>query len=195
MDELKIRNWILDQTTERFYANGLSNLTMDEVARAAGISKKTLYKIIPSKNDLILTVIGRQIDFVESRQREIIADSSLDFTEKLDGMVRAISAFLTRIQQKSVMDMVRLSPDIWDLIKVRRGKLLDAMVLMLEEGRAEGRLRHDITPSFLARYFTRMIDSLVTPEAAMEEGMTPNELLDMTLSIIYSGVFIPGGQR
>lgn len=195
MDELKIRNWVLDQTTERFYANGLGNLTMDEVARAAGISKKTLYKIIPSKNDLILTVIGRQIDFVESRQREIIADSSLDFTEKLDGMVRAISAFLTRIQQKSVMDMVRLSPDIWDLIKVRRGKLLDAMVLMLEEGRAEGRLRHDITPSFLARYFTRMIDSLVTPEAAMEEGMTPNELLDMTLSIIYSGVFIPGGQR
>lgn len=195
MDESRIREWILDQTTERFYTGGLSNLTMDEVARDAGISKKTLYKIIPSKNDLILSVIGRQIDIVESRQRDIMADSSLDFSGKLDGMVRAVSALLTRIQQKSVIDMVRLSPDIWDLIRIRRAKLLEAMVLILEEGRTKGRLKEDITPTFLARYFIKMIDSLVTPEAAMEEDMTPNELLDMTLSIIYNGILIPGEHR
>lgn len=195
MDESKIREWILDRTTERFYADGLSNLTMDEVAGDAGISKKTLYKIIPSKNDLILSVIGRQIDIVESRQREIMADSSLDFSGKLDGMVRAVSALLARIQQKSVMDMLRLSPDIWNLIRARRVRLLESMALILEEGRNEGRLRDDIPPSFLARYFYKMIDSLVTPEAVMEEGITPTELLDMTLSILYNGIFIPGGSR
>lgn len=195
MDEDKVRNWILERTTEKFYSEGFSGLTMDDVAGTAGISKKTLYKLIPSKNDLILSVIGRQIDIIESRQKEIMADSSLDFPGKLDRMVRAVSAFLTRLQPKAIMDMTRMSPDLWNLIRARRARLLDGMIQILEEGRSEGRIRSDITPSFLARYFSRMVDALVTPESAVEEHLTPAELMDITLSIIYNGIFTPEGGR
>jgi AcrR family transcriptional regulator len=193
MNEEKVRDWILERTTERFFAEGLSDFTMDDVAGDAGVSKKTLYRLIPSKNDLVLWVVGHQIDLIEAKQTEIIADLSLDYPGRLDAMVRVVSDLLTRIHRKSVLDMLKFSPDLWSMLRERRAKVLQGMIRIIEEGRSEGMIRSDITPEFLARFFHQMIDSLVTPQAAMEENMSPNELLDMTLGILYGGVLTRKG--
>jgi len=193
MDEERVRSWILERTTERFFAEGLSDFTMDDVASDVGVSKKTLYRLIPSKNDLILWVVGHQIDLIETRQKEIIADISLDYPGRLDAMVRVVSDLLTRIHRKSLMDMLKISPDLWATVRERRAKVLQGMVRFIEEGRTEGMIRGDITPEFLARFFYQMIDSMVSPQAAMEENMSPSELLDMTLSILYGGVLTRKG--
>jgi AcrR family transcriptional regulator len=193
VDEKKVRDWILERTTERFFAEGLSDFTMDDVASDAGVSKKTVYRLIPSKNDLILWVVGHQIDIIEAKQTEIIADLSLDYPGRLDAMVRVVSELLTRIHRKSVLDMLKFSPDLWSMLRERRAKVLQGMIRIIEEGRSEGMIRGDITPEFLARFFHQMIDSLVNPQAAMEENMSPNELLDMTLSILYGGVLTRKG--
>ena len=194
MDEDKTREWILDRTADRFYTEGLSGFTMDDVARDAGVSKKTVYRLIPSKNHLIMWVIGRQIDLVEKRQNEIMDDANLAFPDKLDAMVRVVSDLLTRIQRKTVRDIIKRSPDLWEFIRQRRAKVMEGIIRIIEEGRADGMIRGDITPGFLTCYFHQVIDSMVTPLTAMEEDMTLKELLDVTLSIIYGGVLTGKGK-
>ena len=44
---------ILDKTVELFYEFGIRNLNMDDISRSLGISKKTLYQYVKSKEDLI----------------------------------------------------------------------------------------------------------------------------------------------
>lgn len=195
MDEDRTREWIIDRTTDRIYSEGFSGFTMDDVAGDSGVSKKTLYQLIPSKNDLIMLVLGRQIDIVDRKQQEILADTTLDFPAKLDAVVRAASDLLGRFRRKAVRDMIKISPELWELIRNRRGKILDGMIRIIEEGRQQNMIRDDIKPSLLARYFHQVIDILVTPTTAMEEDMTPGELLDVTLSIIYRGVLTGGGSE
>ena len=44
---------ILDRTIELFYEFGIKNLSMDDISRKLKISKKTLYRYVNSKEDLI----------------------------------------------------------------------------------------------------------------------------------------------
>ncbi len=46
------RRLIAEAARAAFMANGYSGASMDEVAKAAGISKKTLYRLVPTKADL-----------------------------------------------------------------------------------------------------------------------------------------------
>ena len=47
--------------------------TMDDIAAHLGMSKKTIYKMFTSKNDLILTVINAWIAYAEEEENKILA--------------------------------------------------------------------------------------------------------------------------
>jgi AcrR family transcriptional regulator len=60
-----------------------TKFTMDELAKSLGISKRTLYENIRSKEDLSIFVVERYFEIVEERQRPIREDASLEPVEKL----------------------------------------------------------------------------------------------------------------
>jgi len=193
MNEKKTREWILKRTTDRFLSGGGFGFTMDEIARDAGVSKKTLYRLIPSKNDLIKMVLDGQIQIVEAKQKSVLEDSTMGFSEKLEALFRIVSVFFSSIHQKSSMDMARLSPETWEMVRQRREGILDRIIRLLEEGRTAGIIKGDIPPSLLGRFFHSTIDSLLTPRLMMEENVTLNDLFDMTLSLIFTGIMKPTG--
>jgi AcrR family transcriptional regulator len=53
------RNAIIDAAENVFFAKGLANATMDEVAEAVELSKGTIYLYFKSKEDLYLAIIRR----------------------------------------------------------------------------------------------------------------------------------------
>jgi hypothetical protein len=50
--ELKKR--ILEYSEQEFYSNGVKQVKMDNIANYLSISKRTLYEIYPTKEDLLL---------------------------------------------------------------------------------------------------------------------------------------------
>jgi TetR/AcrR family transcriptional regulator, cholesterol catabolism regulator len=52
LNDPKLRE-ILEKTVGLFYEFGIRNLNMDDISRSLGISKKTLYQYVKSKEDLI----------------------------------------------------------------------------------------------------------------------------------------------
>lgn len=55
------RGLISDAARQAFMVSGFAGTSMDDVARAAGISKKTLYRLVPTKADLFQTSITDRI--------------------------------------------------------------------------------------------------------------------------------------
>ena len=77
-----MREKIIDTAIEEFTRNGLK-FTMNDVAKALGISKKTIYTVFESKQDVLMAIADRYArDFTDMRQ-EIEADTELDTLEKL----------------------------------------------------------------------------------------------------------------
>jgi hypothetical protein len=137
--------------------------------------------------------MNRQIEIMEREQQKILENSSMDFKTRLESLLRIISDFYSRMRVESFRDMAKFSPDLWELIRQRRAEALDGIIRLLEKGRDDGNIRDDISPGFLGRYIHSTIDSLLTPRAMMEEDMTPNQMLDITLSLIFHGIQGPEG--
>jgi AcrR family transcriptional regulator len=195
MDEIKVREWLLDRTTMRLFQSGFDGLTMDSVAEDAGISKKTLYHLVPSKADLLKMVIGRQIESVEKKIKGIQVDPHKSFQEKLDGMLREASEFLSRLPKNTPRQIMKMGPEVWEMLRSKRASLLDIIVELLVQGREIGMIRKDLPPAFLAKSLHTMIDTLLTPQMAVESGMGLTELLNLTLKMIYGGILTDLGRR
>ncbi len=71
MNELNKR--VIDYALEAFTSRGIKAVTMDSIASALGISKRTLYGIFSSKEDLITGVIYGLIERRKEYARELIA--------------------------------------------------------------------------------------------------------------------------
>ena len=66
---------MLDQINELFFEFGLKILNMDDISRKLGISKKTLYRYVKSKEDLI----AKLFDYEQIKGDEIMDLISLLF--------------------------------------------------------------------------------------------------------------------
>ena len=56
------RHLIAEAARAEFMANGYAGTSMDAVAKGAGVSKKTLYRLVPTKADLFKASVADRID-------------------------------------------------------------------------------------------------------------------------------------
>lgn len=63
------RDLILDAAERLIGVLGYSKMTMDDVAKAAGVGKRTIYVHFPSKEEVVLCTIDRIVDRLTARLR------------------------------------------------------------------------------------------------------------------------------
>ncbi|MGM9694419.1 MAG: TetR/AcrR family transcriptional regulator [Alloprevotella sp.] len=59
INRIEIREHIIDVATQAFHTQGVKNVTMDDIAHALTMSKRTLYQIFSDKEDLILACMQK----------------------------------------------------------------------------------------------------------------------------------------
>ena len=76
------QNKIVELTEEKFFRDGFYKTTMDEVASELKMSKKTIYKFFPSKDELVMAIAKH---FMERMKKKILPalNSDKNAIEKL----------------------------------------------------------------------------------------------------------------
>ena len=104
-----MREKIIDTAIEEFTRNGLK-FTMNDVAKALGISKKTIYTVFESKQDVLMAIADRYArDFTDMRQG-IEADTELDTLEKLERLFCAIPTKYYNIGLSRIFELAQKYP-------------------------------------------------------------------------------------
>jgi AcrR family transcriptional regulator len=75
MTPTSTRDLILDAAERLIGVLGYSKTTMDDVARAAGVGKRTIYVHFPCKEEVVLCTIDRIVDRLVARLREHAASA------------------------------------------------------------------------------------------------------------------------
>ncbi|HLH10543.1 MAG TPA: TetR/AcrR family transcriptional regulator [Methylovirgula sp.] len=82
------RRLIVEAAREEFLANGFAGTCMNDVAQRAGVSTKTLYRLIPTKADLFISVISFRIErFMLDTSDDVVG--GLDLAEALERILVA----------------------------------------------------------------------------------------------------------
>ena len=80
------RHQILDAAMAMLHEKGFARTTMSDVARRAGIGRGTVYWHFPSKDELFLAVVQREVEQMSAQLEPMVA-TPMPAAEKLELMV------------------------------------------------------------------------------------------------------------
>ncbi len=149
MEEKKQK--ILDVAKQLFNKYGLKSVTMDEIAKSAGVSKKTIYQHFKDKKDLIYQIFLYEIRRTEQKINKILSDQQLNV---IDRSILVHNVILEMNRKRSAIierDLFILYPDILKKLKeFTHSKMFRSIVENLEQGKREGLIRQELNSEIIA---------------------------------------------
>ncbi|HLV00415.1 MAG TPA: helix-turn-helix domain-containing protein [Acidobacteriota bacterium] len=187
---------ILEVSREQFFAHGFASVTMDDIARELGMSKRTLYHHFSSKEELLLKAVEQKLYQVGSGLDEIIGRQDLSFIEKMPAVLEFLSLNLPRPSKAFVRDVNRFVPHIWTTVDSRRVEIIRrCFSRLLSEGIQEGSVRNDVQPELLIMVLLTLVQHLVTPETLSRLPVTLNQLFEQVIDLFFRGVLSEEGRQ
>jgi len=149
---------------ELFMKHGIRTLTMDDIAKELGISKKTIYKSVENKAELVkLTMqdfLAEEVHDLDAIQRES--------TNSIDEMIRMVDYFLKQtagFNTSAMHDMQKYYPEAWQIYNEYRFRnALTRITLNLKKGVKEGMYRADLNTDIMAKIYIGGIDILMNQD-------------------------------
>ena len=136
----KTRHKLVDVARQLFAKNGLENTTMNDIARASGKGRRTLYTYFKSKEDVYYAVIESELERLSDKMDEVAAKK----IRPQDKIIELIYTHLNMIKE-TVMRNGNLRAaffrNIWMVEKVRKNfdeDEIDLFRKVYAEGKADG---------------------------------------------------------
>ncbi len=139
---------------------GIKSITMDEMARQLGISKKTIYTYVKDKNDLVMQCVQLSLDD-EACQVKDIASQSNNAIDEVFNVGEMAAKHLREVHPSIFFDMEKYHPDAFQIMKKSRNKLImDSVMSNLKKGKKQGLYRENIDEEIIAVMYVAFIDAL-----------------------------------
>lgn len=184
---------ILSSSIELFTQYGFKTITMDDIARRAGISKKTLYQHFANKHEVVSETVTWYKNNTTANCECLLSDSE----NALEAMVKILAFFdglYKRINPMAMFEMQRFFPEAY---KKFREQLLERDVTMVRDnilqGIKEGFYREDLNAELLARFRIETGLMMLQPTLMVNERA---ELMSVALELgehFMYGIMTPTG--
>jgi len=172
---------------------GLRAITTNEIARRARVSKKTLYAVFPTKDELVEAIVFEFLSSHLSRWDEILGRDA----SAIDRTLAAIEYtlwFLPQVQSQVVSQIEAVSPALWEKIDALRTERLGKLTQLVEEGQRDGMVRSDIDPEHWILLLTGTVRSTLTPAVVLERGIPMVELVASVKTMYFDGILTEKGR-
>lgn len=186
---------ILSVSVELFRQYGFKTITMDDIARRAGISKKTLYQHFVNKQE----VVHASLSWYQEQIRGSIQEAMETAENAVEGMVRIMGLLDQMYRQINPLALLELQRFFPEAYKLFRGGMVEKdvadIVANIRQGIAEGLYREGINPELLARYRIETCLILFQPNMLVSDAWHP-QLVNHELSehFLY-GIMTAKGER
>lgn len=187
----KTRQKLVDVARQLFAKNGIANTTMNDIAKASGKGRRTLYTYFNSKDDVYYAVIEGELERLSDKLDEVAAKK----IRPLDKVIELIYTHLSMIKE-TVMRNGNLRAEffrnIWMVEKVRKKFDDDEIQLFSKvytDGKADGEF--DIENVELVAEITHYcIKGLEVPfiYGRLGHGLTEESSKPLVAKVVYGAL-------
>jgi AcrR family transcriptional regulator len=103
---------IIKGALDLFLQAGIKSVTMDDIARHLGMSKKTIYQFFGDKNELVVALVKSRLQ-EDEREMNAIMESSANVIEEMIKMMKCSEEILSRVNPIVFHDMQKYHPEAW----------------------------------------------------------------------------------
>ena len=169
-------NEILMKVSGLFRKYGIKSVTMDDVARELGISKKTLYQYVIDKTDLINKLMDYEIEGA-SICFDGILTTKYNAIEELFEVNRFLMSMLKRYSQSFDYDLKKYYPEIFDrTFLIRRNNIYNGVLANLKKGKLEGIYRKELNEEILTKLHVSRMEHIYSSSLFTKDEINSGEV-------------------
>jgi AcrR family transcriptional regulator len=149
---------IIAGAEELFLRAGIKSVTMDDIAKHLGMSKKTIYQFFKDKNELVTALVKKKLQEDED-QICAIAEQSNNVIEEMINMMKCSEEIFSRINPVVIHDMQKYHPEAWAMFQhFKAGFLVEVLEKLLSKGKEQGFIREDLDVRIIARMRVNQVE-------------------------------------
>jgi TetR/AcrR family transcriptional regulator, cholesterol catabolism regulator len=184
---------ILSKVRELYTMYGIKGITMDDVAKELGISKKTLYQHVTDKEDLVSKFVDNEIAMRKKQICECFKARYNAIEELFE-----ISFFMNKLMREqnpaTEHDLKKYYPEQHQkIVNVRREGMVSYILLNLEKGKKQGLYRADMDDEVIAKLYLSRSESISSSSLYTVEELTSIKIFIELLTHHIRGIATPEG--
>lgn len=179
---MDLRTQILDAAAKLFQAEGLG-FTMQQVAAALHISKKTIYTVYSDKETLLIDMVDMLFEKIHRRKAELAA-LPLPLEERLRAVIIALPEEYAALDFRQLDALEEKYPAVAARVRRHLETGWEPTMALLEQGIAEKRIR-PVNLTVLRRVLTAAFQQLLS---GANDGNSYAAELDDMMDIFMNGI-------
>lgn len=189
------RKEIIDKVTDLYLRFGIRSVTMDDVVREVGISKKTLYQYFKDKSELVLSVIDCDSRKKMKEHNQALLGTS-NAIEKMMAFYNFQMNMIKEYNPSMIYDLRKYYPDMHrKFIEKKREIIYENVLKNLEQGKREGLYRQEINQQVIAQLNLIRVEAIANSEYFKPEELLTSEFLKEMFTYHMYGIVSDKGRK
>jgi AcrR family transcriptional regulator len=186
---------ILENTAGLFMRYGIKSITMDDVAKESGISKKTLYQHFTDRSTLVDSTLGYYLEKIELACSGICGEIKNPIDQMLE-----IGVFFREIARELnpslLFDLKKYFPGTWKKFHEHRINFIEKNIAdNIRLGISLGLYRNDFNIDTVTRIYISMVNLIVSDEEFSSARWDIRELHQEVLMYHLHGIMTAKGKN
>lgn len=177
---------IMQACISMFNVKGLK-FTMDDVAKACHMSKKTLYLIFNDKEELFLAMVDYLFDGIKESEKKVLEDESLSTLEKIRKILGVMPEGYKEIDFVQLYSLKEKYPTIYSKVEERLETGWETSIALIEQGIKEGVIR-DIPVPLVKMMVEASLEQFFQRDILVRNKLSYSESLATVVNIIVDGI-------
>jgi len=149
----EIKQKILDRSDILFRKYGIKSVTMDDIAKDLGMSKKTIYQYINNKNDLLSQIMVKYLK-EETETMDNIQSQTSDAIEEMVLITQHVLKKLRSFPPTTMYDLQKYYREIWTLMQnFHQKNIYNCIHKNIEKGIKKGLYQKDIDIDIITKFY------------------------------------------
>lgn len=190
-----MRERVLDTALRLFRTFGIKSITMQDIARDCGISKKTVYEYFADKQELVEEVTRFMIS-AHGNNLEVCSANGKDAIDELVSSLRFTETFAKSINPVLLHELEKYHPIAWKTITdFKSDYVIKAISDNLDRGIREGLYRSDISIHIMSHMRLMQLDAAFSPVDYPATEFDLHEVMCQVTEHYIRGIATPEGTR
>ena len=185
------RTAVLKQALFLFTKYGCKRVSMDDVAHALGISKKTLYTHFKTKDELVLESVAHLLQRTHLKMSNFfeISDGHNDPFKRVIQIYRVGLKELRNLSPTFLFGLKKYYPEAFNFYNnFRQGIVWTYILDLLQEAKNEGQIKEGINLKLICELFLLRTDEIILPQSDFFDNYTTEELLEHLIIVPLQGI-------
>ncbi len=168
---------------------------MEEFSHSIGMSKKTIYKFFPSKDELVKAITHEKLVNIHNRCEMFRNDSSMEFIDRIKSTIGYLTTEMQMMKPQFYIDVQRNMPDLWkEVDNFRNEKVTNDFAIMVQQGVDLGIFRSDVNVQVFVLMYANAMRSIVNPETLSHLPLNLSQAYQAAVTVFFEGMMTDDGR-